>query len=123
MKLKIVKISKKDREKQRHSFKEVLHTFETGESPTEELTVSGNKFVFSNWTYIKRLQVFRNILGSGFLLHLKYNILISRPLNINIETVDKTTAKNEKKLEEIIVQSKKKNAPKNANKDALPKSN
>jgi len=92
------KISKKDREKQRHSFKEVLNTFQTGESPTEELTVSGNKFLFSKWEDIKLLECFRKVLGSGFLLHLQHNPIISHKLGIKIESIDKTTAKNDKKL-------------------------
>jgi len=92
------KISKKDREKQRHSFKEVLHTFQTGESPTEELTVSGNKFIFNKWADIKLLECYRNVLGSGFLLHLQHNPIISHKLGITIENIDKTTAKSDKQL-------------------------
>jgi len=71
------KISKKDREKQRDTFKEVLNTLQTGHSPTEQITVLGNKRLFSSWTDIKRMQSIRSVLGSGFLLHLQYNPLIS----------------------------------------------
>jgi len=102
------KISKKDREKQRHSFKEVFHTIETGESPTEELTVNLNKFYFSSWTDIKRLEVFRNILGSGFLLHLQYNPIISRLLGIRIEPVDKTTLKSDKQIRMVYSSAEEK---------------
>jgi len=78
------KISKKDREKQRDTFKDVLNTLQTGISPSEQITVQGNKFVFSSWRDIKRLQCFRNVLGSGLLLHLQYNTLVSQLLDIRI---------------------------------------
>jgi len=78
------KISKKDREKQRDTFKEVLNTLQTGKSPIEQITVLGNKYTFSNWTEIKRLQTIRNILGSGFLFHIQNNQLISDQLDIKL---------------------------------------
>jgi len=80
------KISKKDREKQRDTFKEVLNTLQTGISPTEQITVLGNKRVFSSWTDIKRMQTIRNVLASGFLLHLQYNPLISDYSGMSIVT-------------------------------------
>jgi len=78
------KISKKDREKQRDTFKEVLNSLQTGKSPIEQITVLGNKFTFSSWTDIKRLQTIRNILGSGFLIHIQNNQLISDQLDIKL---------------------------------------
>jgi len=78
------KISKKDREKQRDTFKDVLNTFQSGQSPTDQITVRGKKFTFSSWRDIKRLQSIRNVLGSGFLLHLELNPLISSQLSIQI---------------------------------------
>jgi len=92
------KISKKDREKQRHTFKDVLKTLETGVSPSEELIVSGNKFTFSHWADLKRINALRSILGSGFLLHLQYNPLISNQLGIKIVPIDKTKSKTEKQI-------------------------
>jgi len=56
------KISKKDREKQRDTFKDVLNTLQTGTSQTEHITVLGNKYSFSSWADIKRLQSIRNVL-------------------------------------------------------------
>jgi len=92
------KISKKDREKQRYTFKEVLHTLQTGESPSEEIIINGKKFTFSTWLDIKRLDSFRRLLGSGLLVHLQFNSLVSENLAISVGLSDKCLSKAEKKM-------------------------
>jgi len=88
------KISKKDREKQRYTLKEVQSTLETGTSPITDLSINGKKFTFSTWVDIKRTEILRAILGSGFLIHLQENPLISGLLDITVDTADKNAHKN-----------------------------
>jgi hypothetical protein len=97
------KISKKDREKQRYTFKEVLSTLETGTSPITELSINGKKYTFSTWVEIKRLEILRAILGSGFLIHLQYNPLVSEQLDIKVDSSDKTVlSKADKQLKQAL---------------------
>jgi len=98
MKFKNRKISKKDREKQRYTFKEVQSTLETGTSPFTDLSINGKKYTFSTWGEIKRIEIFRAILGSGFLIHLQYNPLVTDLLDITIDIPDKNISKADKQL-------------------------
>jgi len=96
------KISKKDREKQRYTFKEVLSTLETGTSPISEMSINGRKYTFSSWVEIKRIEILRSILGSGFLIHLQYNPLVSDLLDITVDIPDKPLSKADKQLKMVL---------------------
>jgi len=78
------KINKKDREKQRHGFKETLSALQEGKSPRITMTICGQQFVFDDWKSIKRLSIFRHLLGTGLQIHLQHNPLLSAIFNISI---------------------------------------
>jgi len=79
------KIKKKDREKQRHGFKDTLSALQAGTSPTVTLTINGQQFVFSDWKAVKRLSSFRHLLGTGFHTHMRHNKLLSDIFDITIQ--------------------------------------
>jgi len=91
------KINKKDREKQRHGFKDTLAALEEGTSPRVTMVINGQHFSFYDWKSIKRLSSFRHLLGTGFHTHMQYNSLLSDIFNIRISQERPTVLKSEKK--------------------------
>jgi len=91
------KISKKDREKQRHGFKDTLAALEEGTSPIVTMTINAQQFSFDDWKSIKRLSIFRHLLGTGFQPHMQNNPLLSDIFNIFISQ-QRPVQKDEKQL-------------------------
>jgi len=91
------KVSKKDREKQRHGFKDTLAALNEGSSPEVTMTINAQHFSFDDWKSIKRLSCFRHLLGTGFQTHMQHNPLISDIFNIII-TQQRPVQKSEKQL-------------------------
>jgi len=90
------KINKKDREKQRHGFKDTLSALQEGTSPTVPMIIGARQFSFSDWKSIKRVSTFRNLLDTGFQTHVQYNPLLSSIFDISHNTpkLDKLVPQN-----------------------------
>jgi len=91
------KLVKKDREKQRHGFKDTLAALEEGTSPIVTMTINAQQFSFDDWKSIKRLSIFRHLLGTGFQPHMQNNPLLSDIFNIYISQ-QRPVQKDEKQL-------------------------
>lgn len=65
--------AKSDRAEQKSVFRDVVKSVEENVRPEETVKFSGRTYTFKGWAKILPLNAFRNILGPGFLHHLKTN--------------------------------------------------
>jgi len=70
--------SKKDKQKQKSSFREIRNTIEDGKAIEEILTVNGSRFMFTTWRHLFQLNAFRNCLNTGFHVHFSENPLFDQ---------------------------------------------
>jgi len=70
--------SKKDKQKQKSSFREIACTIENGTDIEEIITVNGSRFLFTTWSYLFQLNAFRNCLSTGFHVHFNENPLFDQ---------------------------------------------
>ncbi|KAI9594970.1 interferon-related developmental regulator-domain-containing protein [Syncephalis fuscata] len=68
--------SKKKRSVQKTVVRDVLHTIEDGEAPELKLKFHGKIFTFKSWNQLRRLQIFREVLGEGLHVHFKENDML-----------------------------------------------
>lgn len=68
-------IAKKERIKQRSTFRSICSSVEEGTLPEEVLSFKHQKISFSGWSKIKQLNFFRNSLSTGFHAHFVENEL------------------------------------------------
>lgn len=68
--------AKSDRAEQKSVFRDVVKSVEEKVKPEEDIKISGRTYSFKGWAKILPLNAFRNILGPGFLHHLKTNTMM-----------------------------------------------
>lgn len=68
--------AKKDRRKQRSSFRDVLKYIEDDEIPSETVKFGRERLFIDSWCRKRQYEAFCNVLGSGMNLHLKQNDLL-----------------------------------------------
>jgi len=90
------KVNKKDREKQRHGFKDVLSSLQYGTSPTVITIINDQEFEFLDWKSVKCLGIFRHLLATGFQTHMQNNTLLCSILSVNVSQQQSLT-KSEKR--------------------------
>jgi len=77
-------ISKKEKVKLKSSFKEVLHSIESGSVPVETLTVANTKVEFYSWERLVQLHFVRNTLAEGTLVHFENNELLQQIFDYSV---------------------------------------
>lgn len=80
--------SKKDKQLQRATFREVVATVESGDLPSHDLTVGNRKLSVSGWAALLQLDAFKHVLGSGLPFHLSNNLLLAHVLGYDEEDDD-----------------------------------
>ena len=80
-------VARKTRKEQRSIFRDILATVESGELPSETMTVSGNKHDFNGWSDLHRLDTVRAILTTGLPHHFANNELLSFIFNLPFRPV------------------------------------
>lgn len=68
--------AKKDRRQQRSSFRDIMRTIETGESPDELIKFGQESIDLDSWVRRRQYSALREVLGSGTNTHLKENSLL-----------------------------------------------
>jgi len=116
------KVNKKEREKQRHGFKDVLSSFQNGTSPTVVTTINEQEFVFSDWKSVKCLGSFRHLLGTGFQTHMQNNSLLCSILSVNVSQ-QQSVSKLEKRHAMSLVAGEAKDRSQRRNAKRLAKLN
>lgn len=76
--------AKKDRVKQRSTFRDILRTFENGELPYESLKIGAKKHEFEGWSDLRRLDTMRDCLGGGLQMHFLQNSLLSDVFGLDV---------------------------------------
>jgi len=77
--------AKKDKAKQKASFKDVSSTVEDGNKPCEILSFKHQKFRFESWSKIRQLNAFRDFLGEGLQTHFENNELLQQIFGFSID--------------------------------------
>ncbi|RKP05535.1 interferon-related developmental regulator-domain-containing protein [Thamnocephalis sphaerospora] len=67
---------KKERSMQKTAVRDILHTIEDRQAPEIKLKFKQRVAVFDSWTKIRRLQMFRDVLGEGLYTHFSENELL-----------------------------------------------
>jgi len=62
-------VSKKEQAAQRDIFKDILAGVQDGTAPSTTLVFQHQKVKFTSWSDIKKLELFRDILGTGLQHH------------------------------------------------------
>jgi len=68
--------NKKDRNKQKSYFKDIVHSLEEGTAPEEELSICDQKISFETWKQLIQLNFIRERLAEGTQEHLENNELL-----------------------------------------------
>jgi len=108
-------LSKKDKLKQKTPFKEIRDYIENGQQKYEEIEINHQKLTFNKWEEIKQLDVFRNILGTGFQTHFQNNELLQDifDVDINLDTRKVSMTATQKRMiqspNSVVSKSKTKN--------------
>jgi len=114
------KVNKKEREKQRHGFKDVLSSLQNGTSPTVITTIKDQEFVFLDWKSVKCLGIFRHLLATGFQIHMENNPLLCSILSVNVSQ-QQSLSKSEKRHAMSIVAGEAKDRSQRRNAKRLAK--
>eukprot|EP01119_Soliformovum_irregulare_P016838 TRINITY_DN492_c0_g1_i1.p1 TRINITY_DN492_c0_g1~~TRINITY_DN492_c0_g1_i1.p1 ORF type:complete len:391 (+),score=115.63 TRINITY_DN492_c0_g1_i1:265-1437(+) len=91
--------AKKDKEKQRTPFKDIVSYIETGSVPEEVLSFRHQKVSFSSWAQLAQLNAFRDALGQGLQAHFESNQFLQ-------EVFDTKIAKDVKKVTMTAVEKR-----------------
>jgi len=70
--------SKKDKQKQKASFREIRSTIENGTDLEEVITINGSRIQFTTWASLFQLNTFRSCLNIGFHVHFQENPLFEQ---------------------------------------------
>jgi len=98
---------KDERAKLRNMFKKIYNSILSKEAPTEQITVADTQIVFDSWQELVQVHFLRACLGSGFLVHFKFNPLLQEIFDVQIEldqVVEKLTSQ-EKVLQQALTTS------------------
>jgi hypothetical protein len=82
---KIKQRSKKDKQRQKQPFKDILKTLEEGVSPLETLAFKHQKFNFDSWEKLIQLYAIREALASGLQSHVESNELLQQIFDIEVD--------------------------------------
>jgi hypothetical protein len=82
---------KKDKSKQKGTFREYLRTIEEGESPHEQITVRKTQVEFNDWAHIIQFNAFKEMFGHGIVRHFQENPLVRNVLNIVEHSFDENS--------------------------------
>jgi len=83
--------AKKDKQKQKSSFKLVRNSVENGEVPTITLSFKHQKVDFDSWHQIHQLNALRECLGEGLQIHFEKNDLLQDIFGIHLDKDGKKT--------------------------------
>lgn len=80
--------ARKERSAQRKSFRDILHSVEHGDVPSETLKIGKDRHEFEGWSHVSQLAAVRDVLGKGLNVHFASNPLLMDIFSLVVEGAD-----------------------------------
>ncbi|XP_012561039.1 interferon-related developmental regulator 2 isoform X1 [Hydra vulgaris] len=94
---------KREKKQQKASFRDFLKSIERGVNPTETINFGGEYLEMSSWIWVRRYNAFKDALGCGINIHLKYNSLLREIFDLGLPITNQIKlSKNEKYERQLI---------------------